>query len=35
MIAGILYDYVEVLGIFWIGSLINLIGVLFLLKIRS
>ena len=35
MIAGILYNYVEVLGIFWIGSLINLIGVLFLLKIRS
>ena len=35
MIAGILYNYVEVLGIFWIGSLINLLGVLFLLKIRS
>jgi len=35
IIAGILYNYVKVLGIFWIGSLINLIGVLFLLKIRG
>lgn len=35
MIAGVLYNYVEVLGIFWIGALINLIGIPFLLKIRS
>jgi len=33
MVGGFLYDYVGVLGIFWIGSLINLVGVLFLLKI--
>jgi len=35
MVGGFLYDYVGVLGIFWIGSLINLVGVLFLLKIRG
>ena len=35
MIAGFLYSYVGVLGIFWIGSLINLVGALFLLKIRG
>jgi len=35
MIAGFLYNYVGVLGIFWIGSLINLVGALFLLKIRG
>ncbi|RLG00811.1 MAG: hypothetical protein DRN49_02440 [Thaumarchaeota archaeon] len=35
MIAGILYNYVKVSGIFWIGSLINMIGVIFLLKVKS
>ena len=35
MVGGFLYNYVGVLGIFWIGSLINLVGVLFLLKIRG
>ena len=35
MIAGFLYNYVGILGIFWIGSLINLVGVPFLLKIRG
>ena len=34
-IGGVLYNYMGVLGVFWIGSLINLIGIPFLLRIKG